>query len=207
LLGEEWFIRAYWLYGTNTGAGYFRWANMKSSDSGKVPAGRILSFDDRRMYGYGRVQHSGSWTGHRGDSYHLFCSMKFSENPSPQAARRGSAKAKDPAAEAFTWSGNHALIVRSMVLTPDKLIVAGMADLARKDESGRSFSNPEEGLAAMAGQRDGRLTMISTADGTKIREIQLSSPPVFDGLIAAEGHLFLSTMDGRLICMGPGDNE
>ena len=202
LLGEEWFIRTYWLYGTNTGAGYFRWANMTSGDSTKVPAGRIMSFDDQRIYGYGRVQHSGAWTGHRGDSYHLFCSVKVYETPSRPAAKRGSPKAKKSASKTFIWSQTSPWIIRSMVLTADKLIVAGPPNLARKDESGRSFSNPQEGLAALAGQRGGRLAMISLDDGTTIREINLDSPPVFDGMAAAGGRLYVSTVDASLICLG-----
>jgi hypothetical protein len=35
-----------------------------------------------------------------------------------------------------------------------------------------------------------------------LREIPLDVPPVFDGLIIAEGRLFLSTLDGRVICLG-----
>jgi len=205
LLGEEWFIRTYWLYGTNTGAGYFRWANMKSGDSSKVPAGRIMSFDDERIYGYGRVQHSGAWTGHRGDSYHLFCSVKVYETTTRPAAKRGRPKPKSPARKTFIWSQNSPWIVRSMVLTADKLIVAGPPDLVRKDESGRSFSNPEEGLAALAGQRGGRLVMISPDDGTTIREIKLDSPPVFDGMAAAGGCLYVSAIDGSLICLAQAD--
>ena len=205
LLGEEWFIRAYWLYGTNTGAGYGRWASMKSGNMSKAPAGRILSFDDRRMYGYGRAQHSSGWTGHRGDSYHLFCSVKVYEKPSPPAATRGRSKARAPAGKAFIWSQQHALIARSMVLTAGKLIVAGLPDLARKDESGRSFSNPEEGLAALAGRRGGCLAMISTADGTKLREIKLDSPPVFDGMSATEGKVFISLRSGSVTCFAAGE--
>jgi len=204
LLGEEWFIRAYWLFGTNTGAGYFRWANMKSGDSSNAPAGRILSFDDRRVYGYGRVQHSGGWTGHRGDAYHLFCSAKVYEQPSPPAAGRRMPKAKARTGKTFTWSQKYPLIVRSMVLTADKLIVAGLPDLARKEESGLSFSNPEEGLAALAGRRGGCLAMISTTDGTKLREIKLESPPVFDGMSATDGKVFISLKDGSVTCFTDG---
>ena len=204
MLGEEWFIRAYWLYGTNTGAGYGKWASMKSGTSTQVPAGRILSFDDRKICGYGRARHASGWTGHRGDAYHLFSSVKvYAKAPSGPEARRGAkgGKKAKPAArgKTFAWSQECPLIVRSMVLTGDKLIVAGVPDLARKDKSGLSFSNPEDGLAALAGERGGRLMMISTADGKKIAEIKLDSPPVFDGLIAANGRLLLSTKDGKVL--------
>jgi len=205
LLGEEWFIRAYWLYGTDTGAGYGRWASMKSGTLSQAPAGRILSFDDQKIYGYGRVRHAGGWTGHRGDAYHLFSSVKvYTKAPSGPDARRGTSakrgkKAKPAKGKTFAWSQECPLIVRSMVLTGDKLIVAGVPDLARKNKDGLSFANPQDGLDALAGRRGGSVMMVSRDDGTKIREIKLDSPPVFDGMIAAGGRLLLSTRDGKVL--------
>ena len=200
-LGEEWFVRAYWLYGTDTGAGYGRWASMRSGASNLAPAGRIMSFDDQRIYGYGRVKHASGWTGHRGDSYHLFASAKVYG----KAASGAGAKGKKPArGKTFAWSQKVPLIVRAMVLTPDQLIVAGVPDLARKDEGGRSFTNPKEGLDALRGQRGGTLAIISKSDGKTSNEIKLDSPPAFDGMSATEGCLYISTLDGTVVCLGSG---
>ena len=45
---------------------------------------------------------------------------------------------------------------------------------------------------------------VSAADGKKLAEQKLDSPPVFDGLIAAGGRLYLATTDGRVLCFaGP----
>jgi outer membrane protein assembly factor BamB len=43
--------------------------------------------------------------------------------------------------------------------------------------------------------------VIDPDDGKKLAEYKLESPPVFDGMIAASGRLFISTRDGRLLCM------
>jgi len=206
LLGEEWFIRAYWLFGTNTGAGYGRWASMRSGTSSQAPAGRILSFDDRRMFGYGRVRHAGGWTGHRGDAYHLFRSVKeYGKAPKPAAGRRQAKKARPGRrGKTFAWSQKHPLIVRAMVLAGEKLVVAGVGDVAKKDKTGRSFTNPDAGLAALAGERGGRLAIVSADDGTIAREIRLPSPPVFDGLIAADGKVLISLRNGSLTCLTGG---
>jgi hypothetical protein len=40
------------------------------------------------------------------------------------------------------------------------------------------------------------------AAGKKLSELKLQSEPVFDGMIAANGRLFMSTRDGRVICLG-----
>ena len=55
--------------------------------------------------------------------------------------------------------------------------------------------------SAFAGIRAG-LLVVSTADGSKQAEADLDVPPVFDGLIAADGRLLMSTMDGKVLCFG-----
>ena len=49
--------------------------------------------------------------------------------------------------------------------------------------------------------QDGRLNVISTADGKVLSETQVP-PPAWDGLAIAEDRLFLTTQDGRLLCLG-----
>jgi hypothetical protein len=41
---------------------------------------------------------------------------------------------------------------------------------------------------------------VSAKDGTKLSEQKLNHLPVFDGLIAANEKLLMSTTDGRVIC-------
>jgi hypothetical protein len=43
---------------------------------------------------------------------------------------------------------------------------------------------------------------VSAADGQKLSEIELPATPVFDGMIAAGGRLFVSLEDGSLACLG-----
>ena len=39
-------------------------------------------------------------------------------------------------------------------------------------------------------------------DGAKLSERRLDSPPVFDGMIAAAGRLYVATKAGRLLALG-----
>jgi hypothetical protein len=52
-------------------------------------------------------------------------------------------------------------------------------------------------------ESDSVLTAISTADGETIKEYPLEAEPVFDGMAAAYGRLYLSLKDGTVLCMGP----
>ncbi|GIW78922.1 MAG: hypothetical protein KatS3mg105_0729 [Gemmatales bacterium] len=49
--------------------------------------------------------------------------------------------------------------------------------------------------------QDGRLKVISTADGKVVTETRVP-PPAWDGLAIAEGKLFLTTQAGELVCLG-----
>jgi hypothetical protein len=89
-----------------------------------------------------------------------------------------------------------------MVLADKTLFVAGPPELLSL--TGRSIAKQD--LDAVADAYDGRLggtlCAVSTEDGSKLAELKLNSPPVFDGLIAAQGRLFVSTMDGQVRCLG-----
>lgn len=79
-----------------------------------------------------------------------------------------------------------------MVAAGPTLFVAGPPDVADNADP----------YAAFGGRRGAILWSVSTADGKKLAEIKLDAEPVFDGLIAAGGRLFMATRDGRLLCMG-----
>ena len=40
------------------------------------------------------------------------------------------------------------------------------------------------------------------AQGKTLAEYKLDAMPVFDGLIAARGRLYMSTVDGHVVCLG-----
>jgi len=70
-------------------------------------------------------------------------------------------------------------------------------------------NEPKQKVAAMvmAGDRlftagiEGGLTVISTADGEILARMPLEKP-IWDGMAAAGGKLFVSTQNGDVICMG-----
>lgn len=102
------------------------------------------------------------------------------------------------------------LLVRGMVATKDQLFVAGPKDVS--DEGQLSFRNAKNGYSKiqehLARQdeiweqgRQGGLCGISKADGKTIERIDLDGLPVFDGLIAANGRLYIAMQDGRILCL------
>ena len=90
--------------------------------------------------------------------------------------------------------------MRAMVLAPGTLIIAGPPDLGRKSSGLLAYENEEEALAAFTGRKSASLLVMSTKDGSRISEIPLEAVPVFDGMSAADGNLFLALKNGCLQC-------
>ena len=203
LLGEEWFVRSYWLIGAGMpGAGWGGWANAANAS----PFGRILCFDKGVVYGYGREKVAGGPVGHKADAYHLFAANRVSAaRPTAltdtQVRRGKSAPAKEDARKTL-WSQEDSLIVRAMALGGDRLAVAGTPDLGKKAPNLLAFLNGAEALAGFEGQRGVYLRVILAADGRKASEIKLPDMPVFDGLAAAGGRLYVSLRNGTVVCLG-----
>ncbi|MBA7627550.1 hypothetical protein ES703_35013 [subsurface metagenome] len=97
-----------------------------------------------------------------------------------------------------------------MVLADTTLFLAGIpdsgSDRADPVRSKTATSNGADALAAFEGggqaDRGAVLYAVSTADGRKLAEYELDSPPVFDGMAAANGRLYLVSNDGKIICFG-----
>lgn len=179
-LGEEWFVRNYWIIGEGLpGAGWGGWA----SAANQFPSGRILCFDERRVYGYGREKVAPGPVGHRADAYWLF------------GMERTAAGKPEP-----IWFDKQSLIVRAMALGNDCLAVAGPVDLGRKDPDLLAFTNEPDARAGLDGRKSVFLRIINAADGKTISECALPAMPVFDGLSIARGRLYMATVDGNVLC-------
>jgi outer membrane protein assembly factor BamB len=103
------------------------------------------------------------------------------------------------------------LLVRAMVLADRTLFVAGPPDVVDEEKIwGRTLEPPVQAKLkaqgdALNGAQGAFLWAVSAEDGTRRAKYRLESPPVFDGMIAADGRLYISTIDGRLVCMGKRD--
>ena len=117
--------------------------------------------------------------------------VRLSARPSDQGTRKRKGRRR-PADDGAGWNQTVPIYVRAMALAGDTLLVTGVPDSV----------NPKDPLAALEGRAGGVLWVVSALDGKKLAECRLNAPPVFDGLIAAEGRLYLSLADGRVVCLG-----
>jgi outer membrane protein assembly factor BamB len=206
-LDDIWWHRSYWVFGRvfKSGAGgYFQ--------TGRVaPAGRPLVFNDTTVYGYGRKPKYYRWTTPM--EYQLFATAKrpkgidgaSQQGPSSrEQRRRGQAKASDVI---FDWTQDVPVLVRAMVLANKTLFIAGPPDLLDEERSLQTFDQAatQKQLARQADALEGAegawLWAVSAADGTKLTEHKLESVPVFDGMVAAAGRLYMATSNGKVVCL------
>ncbi len=208
-LDDSLWHRTYWGYGRAwaSGAGGYHQAGRV------IPAGRPLVFDDENVYGYGRLWQYYRWTTPL--EFHLFAAKKQPEIVNAgreQKAVRKAGKRVGSRATPVTrfvpeWSDNVSVQVNSMVLTDDAVFAAGPPDVADEEESVKTLSRPEtqkalaEQSAAFEGKRGALLIAVSRDVGKKLTAYRLDFVPRFDGLIAAKGRLYVSTLEGEVVCL------
>ncbi|MEO8498900.1 MAG: hypothetical protein ABI614_27880, partial [Planctomycetota bacterium] len=106
------------------------------------------------------------------------------------------------------WTKDEPLMVRAMVMANDKLFIAGPPDLIDEEETFQRTMARDPNLASQLAQQDdalsgkagGLMRVVSTADGSTLAEYKLDTIPAWDALAAANGRLFMATIDGRVIC-------
>jgi len=89
------------------------------------------------------------------------------------------------------WSLSLPVRVTAMAVGGKTLLCAGTPDVL----------DAEEPWAAYEGKRGGVLFALATGDGTITAQRKLDAAPVYDGMAIAGGRLYLSTVDGTLICI------
>ncbi len=195
-LGEDWFVRSYWIIGTQIGAGWGGWANAANT----YASGRLLCFNQDMVYGYGRQKVAGGPTGHRADAYHLFGMPRKAA-----AATKDKRGKKRPSRPIPTWSDRSSLLGRALVAGDALLAVAGPPDVGQRVPGKLEFADEAEAMARFSGGEGALLRIVRSSDGKKISECSLTAVPVFDGMSAAAGRLYVALRDGSLVCFETGE--
>ncbi len=208
LLDDTWWHRGYWVVSDNFTSHWSGWWKT----GGRVPSGRILSYDDTSVFGYGRDKYPGGNTGQwrGGEKYRLFaCDRNHSQQPQPKAAPQPAAKGpggkkrrpKQPAPppQNDRWSVEIPFYVRAMAVAGDTMFIAGPIQADDTRSGSLVLADGTAALDAWYGKRGSLLWAVSIKDGKKLSEQKLDSPPVWDSMAVVEGRLFLATRDGKVL--------
>jgi hypothetical protein len=117
--------------------------------------------------------------------YRLRClPLKASPTASSDSRRRQGPKPM--------WEKRLDIRVTAMIRAAETIFAAGSPDIV----------DPIDPHGAWEGRKGGVLAALTADDGKILAEYELPAPPVWDGMAAAEGRLFISTSTGDIVCMG-----
>lgn len=224
-LDDSWFFRSYWVFGKSVDSNYGGWFRPGHF----APSGRLMVFDHACVYGFDRkpeylcnasVQEYYLYRADRQVSREAIERVQKaarridSASPSRGAASSDWAVRKQfslasQSAATFHWAqGNPPIQARAMVLAGKTLFVAGPPDVLDEEAALRNPDDPAirkrlaSQTAALRGRQGAQLLAFDAADGRLLAAWELGSMPTFDGMAAARGRLYLTTVDGKVICLG-----
>jgi len=211
LLDGDWWHRSYWAFGTLTHS--CCWGAMTAMR--EVPTGRLMVFDDTTLYGYGRQYWEIKGLAHtRPNPHHLWGIRKdgWPEQTPPTSRQDFTERARSKTEiklNDFAWSKAVPLHARAMVLAGKTLFMAGPPALdITEEDTAHSPTGVEHRLRVAdqtliwRGMLGALLCAVSTEDGDILSQAKLDSLPVWDGLIAANNRLYMSTATGEVVCLG-----
>jgi outer membrane protein assembly factor BamB len=227
-LDDGWHQRTYWIYGRAAGEG---WAEFQLPPK-RVPCGRIVCLDESNAYGYGRdpellcntsvseyrlysaakkpdrkvgiARLEGKWIeGEYADDN----SLASNSVDWKQLAQLPKEKLS---ALSYNWIHEEPdVMAKAMVLAGERLFVAGPRDVVDEKQMWGRSNEPlfQEKMAEQAawlkGEHGGVMQVFSKTTGEKLAEQKLDCLPAFDGLIAANGSLYMIGADGSILCYRP----
>lgn len=158
------------------------------------PSGRILVEDDDTIYGFGQNHYANmpKMRTQPGGTFALFACPKSASVGLDKTAREYLKLARAGKHQVrFKWWKKIPIYAWAMVKTDDVLFVAG-------PRGGSSV--PQE---ALDGKAPGMLLSVSPSDGAVLSETQLPAMPVWDGMAAAGGNIYITLVDGSAVCLRP----
>lgn len=227
-LDDQWFHRSYWTYARIFPGGWIGHLNAGRYN----PSGRLLVLDDAAIYGFGRKPEYYKWTTaleyrlfavdrtsfvprdiyafdrFKARQLPKFPEMKIDKQLGLPSGPRANLK---ESYDCFWKLDKMPILVAAMVGTKETLFVAGPKDISNEDllwhrNAAAGYDAKRKHLAEQdelwRSGKGGTLLALSKAAGKTIAQYTLDSSPVFDGLIAANGRLYLSLGSGEVTCLG-----
>jgi hypothetical protein len=218
-LDDSLFYRSYMMYGKTVKSGAGHWALMGKT----TPSGRLIAVGDRTVYGFGYKPEF--FVESLVYDFQLYAAEMAGDKRSmekivhpPQdfsitvryladwKLRQGLPKDEQTAVQ-YKWKvEDPPLQARGLIVAGKTIFVAGPPDILSEEETFFTLDDEdvrkklEEQEAILKGKDGSIMWAVDAKTGIKLSEYRLDSLPVWDGMAAANGSIFLSTIDGEVIC-------
>ena len=181
-------------------------ARAQGPDKGKIAATCVLklSFDESNANDASGNRNNGTAKGVASADGQFGKAMKFAG-----VVRRGGNQQPSGYYVKKDWNTDVPIMVQGIVLADQTLFIAGAPDLIDETKAWAEITKGDQATikqmhqqdAALAGKQGGIIWAVDARSGDRLAEIKVDCLPVWDGLIAAQGSLYMATQDGRIIRM------
>ena len=223
-LDDSQFFRSYMMYGKSVKGGWGGWEIMAKV----TPAGRLIAVDKNTVYGFSRKPefysesvvvdfqlYAAEMAGNKESIAKITAPPKQPVNAFDKGLfnyagdwklRQGIPKDEQTAVQ-FKWKNEDpSFQARAMVVADKTMFVAGPPDIISEEDA--FFALDDEAVRAKLAEQSAMLKgkggaimwAVNTENGKKLAEYKMESLPSWDGMIAAQGSLYLTTIDGEVIC-------
>jgi hypothetical protein len=155
----------------------YEWLTRGGHGSFQSPFGKLMVFDRKTLWG--TTNHKNAFT------YNLY---SYDISNIGGEVKKDFPKLKD-GTKPTTLIGELEIHPRALIKAGDNIIIAGFTVA---DSLGLQYGR------AIGGK--GKLLHVSSADGKILSKSELASPPIFDGMAAADGVLYVSCEDNSVVC-------
>lgn len=165
----------------------------------------VVSFDDGSARDLSLNRLNGSIIDGTAVDGHVGRGIKFAGNK-----RKGSNQQPGNSLVEPKWTQDIPIYVRAMVLASNKLFVVGPADVIDEEETFQKLTEKDPAVqrllaeqdAVLKGKDGSQLLTVSIDTGEIEHTVKLDALPAWDGMAGANGRLYLSTSDGRVVSFG-----
>ncbi|WP_197231242.1 outer membrane protein assembly factor BamB family protein [Novipirellula artificiosorum] len=128
----------------------------------------------------------------------------------PKNAGNAAGQSSSPSLVDPKWTQDVPIYVRGMVLAGNNLFIVGPPDMIDEEATFQGLTEHDAETkklldqqdAALEGSEGASLLAVNIDTGELKQEVKIDSLPTWDGLAGANGQLYLSTLDGSVICFG-----
>ena len=172
----------------------------------------VVSFDDGSARDVSTYRNSGTLDGGKVVAGKFNQAIQFTANKTGAKGRKGNVNPGNAGDSLVKpkWTKDVPIYVRAMVLAGFHLFIVGPPDiideestfqkLTEKDAEVQQLLNAQDD--ALEGKSGGKLLAVNTETGEIEHVVELGTLPSWDGLAGANGQLFLTTLDGKVMCFG-----
>jgi hypothetical protein len=179
----------------------------RHEDGSEISSNAVLavSFDDGSARDHSVHRNNGTVQGDLVEG-------KFGKAIQFSGKRGGNAKQQQPTNSLVDpkWTQDVPIYVRAMVLAGPKLFICGPPDIIDEESTFQKLTERDEQVQTLLAEQDraldgadGSLLLSVNIDTGEVENrLPLDTLPGWDGMASAGGQLFLSTLDGSVICFG-----